>query len=176
NGRLAVIGIARMQLLHCLFISHGAGAVVEFVAVLVKRPYGSNVVAFALGFGADGLRLLDGPCTCLQLRRTGCFPNGMVVGHGNSPIGHPARRIFLGHGSKRFAGFLVPKRMEHGDGTAELRLHRWIAGNGTTHFAEFRWVACGVLMLMLGNSWCYESRADGATTPWLLDLRRPKSP
>jgi hypothetical protein len=51
--------------------------------------------------------------------------------------------------------------MEHGHGTAELRLDRLVAGNGKIHFAEFRWVACGVLMLMLGNSWCYESRADG---------------
>jgi hypothetical protein len=49
--------------------------------------------------------------------------------------------------------------MEHGDGTAEFRLDRWVAGNGKIHFTEFPWVACG--MLMLRNSWCYECRADG---------------
>jgi hypothetical protein len=84
----------------------------------------------------------------------------MVVGHGNSPIGHAARRIFLGYVSKGLAGLLVPKRMEHGDGTAELRLYRRVTGNTQIHFAEFRWVACGVLMLMLRNSWRYEGRAD----------------
>jgi hypothetical protein len=109
NGSLAVIGIARLQLLHGLFIGQGARAMVKLVAVLVKRLDGGNVVAFALGFGADGLCFLGCRCTCFQIRRTGRFPDGMVVGHGNAPIGHAARRIFLGHGSKGFAGFLIPK-------------------------------------------------------------------
>jgi len=51
--------------------------------------------------------------------------------------------------------------MEHGDGTAEFRLDRWVAGDRKIHFAEFARVACGVLVLMLRNSWCYECRADG---------------
>jgi hypothetical protein len=48
--------------------------------------------------------------------------------------------------------------MEHGDGTIEFRLYRWIAGNGKIHFAEFVWVACG--MIMLGNRWRYDYPAN----------------
>jgi hypothetical protein len=39
--------------------------------------------------------------------------------------------------------------MKHRYSAAELRVNRWFAGNGETHFAEFARVACG--MLMLGN-------------------------
>jgi hypothetical protein len=44
--------------------------------------------------------------------------------------------------------------MEHRHGAGELRLNRWVAGNGETHLAEFSWVAGGMFacgMLMLGN-------------------------
>jgi len=51
--------------------------------------------------------------------------------------------------------------MEHGDGAAELRLDCWVAEDRKIHFAEFVGVARGVLVLMLGNCWSYESRKDG---------------
>src|ERR1035437_7097721 len=83
----------------------------------------------------------------------------MVVRHGNSPVRHAARGIFLRYSSEGIAGFLVPKRMEHRHRGAELRLNRCFAGNGETHLAEFARVACG--MLMLGNRWWHECGADG---------------
>src|SRR5580658_780344 len=71
----------------------------------------------------------------------------MVVRHGDSPVGHAARWVFLCYGGESIASLLVPKRMEHRYGAAELRLKRWFAGNGETHLAEFARVACGMLML-----------------------------
>src|SRR5271170_6832101 len=71
----------------------------------------------------------------------------MVVRHGDSPVGHAARGVFLLYGSEGFAGFLVPKRMEHCHGAAELLLNRWVAGNGEADLTEFRWVSFGMLML-----------------------------
>src|SRR5208337_3373515 len=78
----------------------------------------------------------------------------MVVGHGDSPVGHAARRVFLCDDSECVVRLLVPKRMEHRYGAAELRLNRWVAGNGEIHLAEFSRVARG--MLMLGNDWYHE--------------------
>ena len=60
--------------------------------------------------------------------------------------------------------------MEHGDGTVELRLDRWVAGNRKIHFAEFSRVACG--MLMLGKSWCDECRADGEISTMEIKVNR----
>jgi hypothetical protein len=81
----------------------------------------------------------------------------MVVRHGNSPVRHATRGIFLRYSSESIAGFLVPKGMEHRHRAAELRLNRWFAGNGEAHLAEFARIACG--MLMLGNRWWHECGA-----------------
>src|ERR1700685_2184105 len=78
----------------------------------------------------------------------------MVVRHGDSPVSHAARGVFLCNRTESVASLLVPKRMEHRYGAAELRLNRWFAGNGETHLAEFARVGCG--MLMLGNRCCHE--------------------
>src|SRR5271156_2111598 len=81
----------------------------------------------------------------------------MVVGHGDSPVGHAARGVFLSNCSESVSSLLIPKRMEHRYSAAELRLNRWLAGNGETHLAEFARVACG--MLMLGSRCWHECGA-----------------
>src|ERR1700733_7141698 len=87
----------------------------------------------------------------------------MVVRHGDSPVGHAAGGVFLCNSGESVASLLVPKRMEHRYGAAELRLNRWFAGNGETHFAEFARVACR--MLMLGNRWWHEYGAHAQKQP-----------
>src|SRR5215467_2555704 len=83
----------------------------------------------------------------------------MVIGHGNSPVSHGARGIFLRHLCESLVCLFVPKRMKHCDRVVKLRLHQRITGNREVDFTKFSHVACGVLMLMLSNGWRNESRA-----------------
>jgi hypothetical protein len=50
NGRLSVIGVARLKLLHRFFISQRAGMMVQLVGILVEDLDGADVVPLALGF------------------------------------------------------------------------------------------------------------------------------
>src|SRR5215469_18649829 len=85
----------------------------------------------------------------------------MVIGHGNSPVGHRAGGIFLRYLSESLLCLFVPKRMEHRHRAVELHLDRWITGNREIYSAEFSHVACGMLMLMLSDGWRNESRSAG---------------
>lgn len=55
----------------------------------------------------------------LGVSGAGRSPDGMVIGHGDSPVRHAARRVFLGYTSESIAGFLVPK-MKHRHRAGEL--------------------------------------------------------
>src|SRR5580700_6949403 len=132
-----VVRVARLQLIHGLFISQGASAVVELVGVLIERLDRRNIVTFALCLGASQLRFFYRGNSSFQISRAGRLPDLMVVRHGDSPVGRAARGVFLCDISESVVSLLVPKRMKHRHGTAELRLKRWFAGNGETHLAEF---------------------------------------
>lgn len=55
----------------------------------------------------------------LGVSGAGPSPDGMVIGHGDSPVRQAARRVFLGYTSESIAGFLVPK-MKHRHRAGEL--------------------------------------------------------
>ena len=57
--RLVIVGIALRQLFHGLGIGLNAGAVIDFIVVGVHDREGIDVVALALGLGADALSLGD---------------------------------------------------------------------------------------------------------------------
>jgi hypothetical protein len=147
NRRLAVVGIAGMEPLHRLFISKGAGAMVELVRIFVESLDGGNVVSLALGLGPHGAGLFDGGPTLFQILGSRGFPEFMVVRHRDSPVSHAAGGIFFGHCGKRLSSFVVPEGMEHGRGAIEWRLHRRVAGNRKIHLAKLLRFAGGVLVL-----------------------------
>src|ERR1700739_1687412 len=135
NCSFMVVWVTRLKLFHRSFISQCASAVVNLVGVLVKRLDGGNVVPLPLRFGTDQFCFLHNSRTRFQVGGTWRRPNLMVVRHGNSPVRHAAGGVFLRYSSEGIVGLLVPKRMEHRYGTAELRLNRWIAGNLKIHLA-----------------------------------------
>jgi hypothetical protein len=48
--------------------------------------------------------------------------------------------------------------MEHRYRVIELRLDRWVAGNGKIHFTEFAYVTRRMFVFMLSNGWPNKER------------------
>src|SRR5271155_1131988 len=119
-----VVRVTGLQLLHRSFISQSASAVVDLVGLLVKRFDSGDVVLLTLRFRTGQLCFLTSSRTRFQVRGAGSWPDLMVVGHGDSPVRHAAGGVFLRYGGEGVAGFLVPKRMKHRHGAAELWLNR----------------------------------------------------
>src|SRR6266404_2400968 len=90
--------------------------------ILIEGFDGSDVVPFSLCFGRRRLGLSDGLRTSFQGCSIRRFPDWMIKRHGDSPVGHGAGGISFGYTRKFLVGFLIPKGMEHRDGTVELRL------------------------------------------------------
>src|SRR5215469_5827379 len=157
DGGFMVVWIVRLELVHCLFISESASAVIKLVVVLVKRRESGDVVPLSLRLGAGCIRLFRCRPTRFEVRRPGRGPDLMVVRHGDSPVRHATGRVLLCYSGKGIVGLLVPKGMERCHCEVKLRLNSWVTRNSKSDPAKFCWVASG--MVMLGNCWCDECDA-----------------
>src|SRR3989442_214116 len=132
DRRLAIVRVARGELLHRLPVAERAGPVVYRVGVLVEGLDRRNIVTLALGLGARGLRALDGrPAVGERLRRRRPAEGIAQEVHRHAPVGDPAAGVGLGDGRERGGGRGEPERVEHGDGALEISLDR-----GTTRRRE----------------------------------------
>ena len=138
HAGLPIIGIAQVHLLHRLFVSDRAGAVIDLVVVPVEGRDRRDVIAFAIGLLLRGHRLLDRLRARLQRRRVGRVPQRVPMAHRDAPIAHRAIGFDLGHGSKGLDRLLVPEGVQDPDGLIEFLLRRRAAGNRKIDLAALR--------------------------------------
>ena len=134
--RLVVIRIALRQLLHGLGIGLDARAVIDFVVIGVHDCKRIDVVALALGLGADALSLGNRGGALGEILRGRRNVGIKQQAQRNAPIGNAAFGIGLQHIFKYFLRRAVPERVliQHGLVEELLRFRR--ARRFEMHFAE----------------------------------------
>lgn len=128
NLGFAILRVARLEVLHGLFIGQRARVMIQLVGVFIENFDGSDVVAFALRFDVCGLGALDCGPASLQIRGCGRVPELAIVRHRYAPFRHAAGRVLLGDSGKGFGGFLIPEGMKHCYGAIEIGLNGGEAG------------------------------------------------
>ena len=150
DRRLGIVRVTYVDLLHGFLIGLGASLVVDLVRFLVECVHGRDVVPFAFRLRARSLCFFYCSRSVFQIRRGRRCPQGMVVGHSHSPVGHAARGITLGDFREGLCRLFVPERMQHRHRAVErLGLHR-IARRWEIYISQFLRTASTALLVGIG--------------------------
>ena len=132
-----VIGIASRHGFHGLLEGQRARSVFSRLPILEEDGERSDIVAFALGLGADALGLRTGRGTRLQRVRVGRPAERIAHRHDrDAPVRHPAFGIVLQDFGKRFFRRVEPEGMEQRHRPVELFLCGGVTGNRKVHLPE----------------------------------------
>jgi hypothetical protein len=136
DGRLAVLGVALVELLHGLGVGGGPRAVVELVGVLEEEVGGRDVVTLAIRPGPGRLRLVHGLHPALEGGGGRGRPDLRPLAERHAPVRHAAARIGLGDGREGLRRLEIPERMQERDRALEGLLHGGGARHGEDDLAD----------------------------------------
>ena len=134
---------------HGLLVGRRAGRVRERPGIPVEDADRVDVSPLALGRSSERGRFLRGRPAGRELRGIRRGPDGVVVGHGDAPVGHRATGVLLRHELEGPARLFVSERVHEGDGAREVRLDLRAAGRREVDFAELVARAVGMVVRLL---------------------------
>ena len=160
NCGFVIVGISFVNLFHRIGVGLGAGIVIQFFGVAVKRGDGSDVGLLARSCGAvSSFRQMNFFDAVLNYFRVGIVPKLVPQAHGYAPVRHGAVRGVGGNMPEFLSGFFVPERVQQSHAALEGLLHIRRAGNREADRAELRRSQLFVVMvifIVVGNG-----RTDG---------------
>ncbi len=104
---------------------------------MVEGLNGGEIISFALALAAElfGSHRKGPPAS--QIGGARRFPEGMIMGHRDSPISHRAVRIGLNDGGKGALRFLIPEGMKQGDAPVKGFLDCFFTGDRKRGLADY---------------------------------------
>src|SRR5262249_12358700 len=146
-------------------VGQGPGVVVELLGIAVEGSDRIDVSALPIAFCPEIPRLLGGGPSGSELLRSGTRPDGMVVGHGDAPVGHSAGRVLLRDALEGPSRLLVTEGMQECDGARELLSDVRTAGGGEIYCSELFQLAVRVVVLLSKCAGGAERECDSDDTP-----------